>query len=195
MCKIEIDIKFAQSLQNYWSQSYWSQVQVQRRETERQIQNKLNSHAYISRMEAEEEWVDVDVADSSVADRFWERLSDGPSDTIPMSLSRSDYLTAILPGIVLLFLTYIVESVQADSNFEKKRKKKERKKGDKFEMNILIYFNHLLEQILINRLPLKGYAVVSECILRDYVMLSGWAPWQSSTFHAKYLFLIAYHNL
>ena len=86
-----------------WKECGWEclecvQVQVQKRETERQIQNKLNSHAYISKLEAEEEWIDVQLAGIHLADTFWDRLSRGPDTEVAMSLNRKDYLTSLLPG-------------------------------------------------------------------------------------------------
>lgn len=82
--------------QKFYRVSYM-QVQVQRRETERQIQNKLNSHAYISKLEAEEKWIDVDLSGVQAADSFWQKMSCGPQKEVDMSLSRKAYLSSLMP--------------------------------------------------------------------------------------------------
>lgn len=75
------------------------QVQVQRRETERQAQMRLKSHAYISKLEADEEWVDIKFRDLSTDDNVWRKLEGAPEEELPMELTAAEYLTALLPSM------------------------------------------------------------------------------------------------
>jgi hypothetical protein len=72
-------------------------VQVQRRETERQTQMRLNSHAYLSKLEADEEWTDIRIRDLSRDRVAWGKLESGSKQDLPMDMSREEILAAILP--------------------------------------------------------------------------------------------------
>ena len=77
------------------------QVQVQRRETERQAEQRLTSYAYISQQEADEKWKQLKCssAESEVAAKVWDKLTT-PSEhaAAPDNLSRSAYLATLIPG-------------------------------------------------------------------------------------------------
>lgn len=73
-------------------------VQVQRRETERQAEQRVNSYAYIARQEADEKWKQLNCAsaDSSVAGSLWDRLMTPPAETASLaSMPRASYLSAL----------------------------------------------------------------------------------------------------
>lgn len=77
------------------------QVQVQRRETERQAEQRVNSYAYIARQEADEKWKQLNCAsaDSSVAGSLWDRLMTPPAETATLaSMPRASYLSALTSG-------------------------------------------------------------------------------------------------
>ncbi len=77
------------------------QVQVQRRETERQAEQRVNSYAYIARQEADEKWKQLNCAsaDSSVAGSLWDRLMTPPAETASLaSMPRASYLSALTSG-------------------------------------------------------------------------------------------------
>ena len=76
----------------------FQQVQVQRRETERQAQMRLNSYAYLSKLEADEDWVDIKFRDLSNDENVWSKLEAGPKDDLPMDLTPREYLSALLPS-------------------------------------------------------------------------------------------------
>ncbi|KAF5830650.1 hypothetical protein DUNSADRAFT_14215, partial [Dunaliella salina] len=61
------------------------EVQVQKRETERQLQARINSYAYISQKEEEEQWKDLKVhlQESDVAYRLWDKLMAPSTDPQP----------------------------------------------------------------------------------------------------------------
>ena len=75
------------------------QVEVKRRETERQQQFRLKSYAYISKQEADEKWTPITMnpADSNSAAVLWDKLASGPETQLPLDLSREEYLSACLP--------------------------------------------------------------------------------------------------
>jgi len=84
------------------------EVQVQKRETERQLQARINSYAYISQKEEEEQWKDLKVhlQESDVAYRLWDKLMAPSTDPHPTKdakersyLSRLDYLHTFVPAI------------------------------------------------------------------------------------------------
>lgn len=76
------------------------QVQVKRRETERQVEMRMNSYAYLQGIEADEPWVDLDAhaPDSGAAESVWSALHRTLEADVPMTLSREAYLDALLPG-------------------------------------------------------------------------------------------------
>ena len=78
------------------------QVQVQRSETERQVEQRVNSYAHISQQEADEKWKQLSCAsaDSHLATTLWNKLLDLPSEDVKLSnMARSDYLSALTPGV------------------------------------------------------------------------------------------------
>jgi hypothetical protein len=77
-----------------------AQVQVKRRETERQAEMRLNSYAYLAEVEQEEAWVDLDAhgPGSALADGVWATLHSAPDSAVPMTLGRDAYLAELLPG-------------------------------------------------------------------------------------------------
>ena len=80
---------------------YGDQVQVQRRETERQAEQRVNSYAYISQKESDEKWRQLrcSSAESEVAVKVWDKLTTPPEqDAAPDTMSRSSYLATILPS-------------------------------------------------------------------------------------------------
>lgn len=76
------------------------QVQVKRRETERQVEMRMSSYAYLQSIEAEEPWVKLaaHAPDSVPADNVWAALKLNVDADIPMTLGRQAYLDALLPG-------------------------------------------------------------------------------------------------
>ena len=81
------------------------QVQVQRRETERQAEQRVNSYAYIARQEAEEKWKQLNCAsaDSSVASSLWDKLMTPPAVGVSVaSMPRASYLSALTAGKIEL---------------------------------------------------------------------------------------------
>ena len=79
------------------------QVQVRRRETDRQQEARLRSHAYLKMKEEEEPWVHLEVhteesgASSAVKDFLCAPATD-PSSLKP--LAPMDYLPALIPESV-----------------------------------------------------------------------------------------------
>jgi len=76
------------------------EVQVQKRETERQQQARLNSFAYISQKEEEESWINLALhtADSRPAESIWGRFMAAKDNDIKVDMDRSDYLRAFVPS-------------------------------------------------------------------------------------------------
>lgn len=77
------------------------QVQVQRRETERQAEQRLASFAHISRTEAEEKWKTLNYAspDSEVASGIWERLMKPTQQEASLaSMPCAAYLSTLTAG-------------------------------------------------------------------------------------------------
>ena len=78
-----------------------AQVQVQRRETERQTEQRLNSYAFLSQQESDEKWKQLkcSAADSEVAAKVWDKLTTpAEQDAATENLSRSHYLATIIPS-------------------------------------------------------------------------------------------------
>mmetsp|Transcript_4425 Transcript_4425/g.15842 ORF Transcript_4425/g.15842 Transcript_4425/m.15842 type:complete len:719 (+) Transcript_4425:152-2308(+) len=84
------------------------QVQVRRRETERQTEARLQSHAYLRKLDEEETWVklvaNIDNKSSTAAyERFFkdssiERLRNGELTEMPFNMTPSAYLAGLTPG-------------------------------------------------------------------------------------------------
>ena len=77
------------------------QVQVQRRETERQAEQRLASFAHISQTEAEEKWRTLNYAspESEVASGIWEKLMKPTQQDAPLaSMPCADYLSTLAAG-------------------------------------------------------------------------------------------------
>ena len=77
------------------------QVQVKRRETERQQESRLNSYAYLAEQERQEPWCELQAIppQTSIIDTMLYRAVE---DDVPMELSQQDYSCAILPGVAPL---------------------------------------------------------------------------------------------
>lgn len=74
---------------------------MQRRETERQTEQRLNSYAFLSQQESDEKWKQLrcSSADSEVAAKVWDKLTTpAETDAATQSLSRPSYLATILPS-------------------------------------------------------------------------------------------------
>ena len=84
--------------------AYPPQVQVQRRETERQAEQRLASFAHISQTEADEKWKMLDYAspDSEVASGVWENLMKPPQQAASLaSMPCAEYLSTLTAGRAL----------------------------------------------------------------------------------------------
>ena len=78
-----------------------AQVQVQRRETERQTEQRLNSYAFLSQQESDEKWKQLkcSAAESEVAAKVWDKLTTpAEQDAVSENLSRPHYLATIIPS-------------------------------------------------------------------------------------------------
>ncbi|KAL3132492.1 hypothetical protein ABBQ32_009040 [Trebouxia sp. C0010 RCD-2024] len=78
-------------------------VQVQRRETERQAEQRLASFAHISQTEADEKWKTLDYAspDSEVASGVWATLMEPQQQATPLaSMPCTEYLSTLTAGAV-----------------------------------------------------------------------------------------------
>lgn len=75
-------------------------VQVQRRETERQAEQRVNSYAYIARQEAEEKWKSLSCAsaDSHMASSLWNKLMTPPEGAKLPTMPRDSYLSILTSG-------------------------------------------------------------------------------------------------
>ena len=73
------------------------QVHVQRRETERQQESRLNSYAFLTEREQQEPWRELHAIPPrpNIVDAMLYAAVDA---AVPMSLSQQDYSCAILPG-------------------------------------------------------------------------------------------------
>ena len=83
---------------SFHERSYCVQVQVKRRETERQQESRLNSYAYLAEQERQEPWCALQAIppQAKLVDTM---LYKAVEETVPMELSRQDYSCAILPGV------------------------------------------------------------------------------------------------
>mmetsp|Transcript_4694 Transcript_4694/g.11742 ORF Transcript_4694/g.11742 Transcript_4694/m.11742 type:complete len:420 (+) Transcript_4694:132-1391(+) len=74
-------------------------VQVQRRETERQQEARLQSHAYLKEQEEKEAWVSLvhHPVDSPAAEKIWEQLMTPGGEDISADVSCQEYLQAVVP--------------------------------------------------------------------------------------------------
>lgn len=85
------------------------QVQVQRRETERQAEQRLASFAHISQTEADEKWrmLEYAASDSEVASGVWEKLMKPPQQAaFPASMPCATYLSTLTAGIAGVLSLY-----------------------------------------------------------------------------------------
>jgi len=73
------------------------QVEVKRRETERQQESRLNSYAYLTEREQQEPWRELHAIPPR-ADIVNSMLYKAMDEAVPMELSQQDYSCAILPG-------------------------------------------------------------------------------------------------
>lgn len=76
------------------------EVTVHKRETERQQQQRLNSYAYLSQKEQEEQWRTLNLhhPDSVPAEKVWSRIMSPAMDKPPIPyLDRTTYLHAFAP--------------------------------------------------------------------------------------------------
>ena len=71
---------------------------MQRRETERQMESRLNSYAHLAQQERDEPWVALKAIPPhpEIVDRM---LYKAVEENVPMDLSQRDYACAILPGV------------------------------------------------------------------------------------------------
>lgn len=78
------------------------QVQVKRRETERQQEMRVSSYAYLAEREQEEAWQDLDAhaPSSALAEGVWSALHSASESEVPMGMDREAYLGVLLPGIL-----------------------------------------------------------------------------------------------
>ena len=72
-------------------------MHVQRRETERQQESRLNSYAFLTEQEQQEPWRELHAIppQPDIVDAM---LYNAVEDSVPMDLSQQDYSCAILPG-------------------------------------------------------------------------------------------------
>ncbi|KAG1666688.1 hypothetical protein FOA52_013600 [Chlamydomonas sp. UWO 241] len=77
------------------------EVQVQKRETERQQQARLNSFAHLSAKEEEEPWVQMNLlgAETRAADQIWTRFMTPKEAALNVDMSRGAYLKAFVPSV------------------------------------------------------------------------------------------------
>lgn len=77
------------------------QVNVQRRETERQTEARLRSYSHHAKQQEEEPWLDLKLhSETSDATRsVWEKLASPPETELPATMTRQEYLAAITPGV------------------------------------------------------------------------------------------------
>lgn len=80
-----------------------TQVQVKRRETERQQEQRVSSYAYLAEKEQEEPWQGLDAHSpgSALAVGVWSALHNTSEAEVPMGLDREAYLGILLPGCSL----------------------------------------------------------------------------------------------
>ena len=69
---------------------------------------RLNSHAYLSKLEADEEWVNIDFRDLSNCERVWSKLDNAPDQELPMDLSPEEYFLALLPSTALFWTSILI---------------------------------------------------------------------------------------
>lgn len=76
------------------------QVNVQRRETERQTEARLRSYSHHAKQQEEEPWLDLKLHSetSDAARSVWEKLATPPETELPATMTRQEYLAAITPG-------------------------------------------------------------------------------------------------
>lgn len=59
---------------------------------------RLNSYAYLSKLEADEDWLDIKFRDLSSDNSVWSKLENVPAHDLPMDLTPREYLAALLPS-------------------------------------------------------------------------------------------------
>lgn len=76
------------------------QVNIRRRETERQEANRLQSHAYLKQLEETEAWIPLEPhgTDSSVTEEIRQKMVVKIQDRINFNMSSYTYLNSLVPG-------------------------------------------------------------------------------------------------
>ncbi|KAL2651484.1 hypothetical protein R1flu_019612 [Riccia fluitans] len=76
------------------------QVNVRRRETEWQEENRLQSHAYLKQLDEAEPWIPLEPhgVDSPVTDGIRAKMIASAATQIPFKLGPSDYIKQLVPG-------------------------------------------------------------------------------------------------
>ena len=77
-----------------------AQVNVLRRETERQVEMRQRSYAWQQKEEEAEPWTELRRrgADSSEAAAVWDAVTAAGGGEVPMTLGRQQYLDLLVPG-------------------------------------------------------------------------------------------------
>eukprot|EP00877_Chromochloris_zofingiensis_P004012 jgi/Chrzof1/13611/Cz08g04040.t1 len=78
------------------------EVQVKRRETERQQAARLKSFGYLQQEEESEKWVDLSMhtAESSAGAAVWSKLTHAHNKDITPCMTRQQYLQSFMPSVV-----------------------------------------------------------------------------------------------
>lgn len=75
------------------------QMNVKKRETERQARRRLNSYAHISQQEADEEWTNMSIhGGDTTSNIFWDKLAAQSTGPVPMSLNFVKYMDSEFPS-------------------------------------------------------------------------------------------------
>lgn len=78
---------------------WWLQIEYKKRETERQLEQKLKSYAHKVEMEEKEAWQELECTPpyGPAADVLWGGLASMPDVTVDMTMPRADYLETLMP--------------------------------------------------------------------------------------------------
>ena len=97
-------------------------MQFKRRETERQAELRMSSHAWLAEREAAEPWTCLAAHGdgSPAAAGVWDMLLAPCSTNVPLAMPRADFLAALVPSapcpavhVDTLLVTCIVSSMQS----------------------------------------------------------------------------------